>query len=81
LLGLFAWVMVYGVGLESTTAAVAALVATLASVVVGLVAVRRAKRRSPEFFMGIGGAALGGLVLLQAALLIVFTLLGWMEWR
>ena len=54
---------------------------TLASVIVGVIAVRRAKRRSRDFFMGMGGAALGGLVLLQAALVIVFSLLGRTEWR
>jgi hypothetical protein len=74
-------VLVYVIGFESTIAALAALVATPASVVVGVVAVRRAARRSYEYFMGIVGAGLGSLILLQAALVIVFSLLGWTEWR
>ena len=73
--------LVYVIGFESTVAALAALVATLASVVVGVVAVRRAGRRSYEYFAGIVGAGLGSIILLQAALVIVFSLLGWMEWR
>jgi hypothetical protein len=42
---------------------------------------RSAERRSSAFFLTISGAALGGLLLLQAALAIVFLVAGWGELR
>jgi hypothetical protein len=80
-LGLLAWVVVYGIGFESEIHVLVALVATLASVVLGVIALRWGTRYSREYFTGIAGVGLGGLILLQAALVIVFSLLGWMEWR
>ncbi|HEY4621139.1 MAG TPA: hypothetical protein VIG93_05510 [Gaiellaceae bacterium] len=82
MLGLYAWVGVYVATRSGSTAvAISVLIATLLAVGLGVVAARSAERRSAAFFMGTFGAALGGLLLLQAALAIIFLLAGWSELR
>jgi hypothetical protein len=80
-LALVAWVGVYGVGLESTWVGVAALAATIAALAVGIFAARRAEPLSADALLGVAGAALAGLLLLVALLVVLFSVLGWAEWR
>ena len=76
-----AWVAVFGVGLGSTWVAGCALAAIVAAVVLGIVAGLSAEPRSPDALLGLAGAALAGLLLLCAAVVVVASLLGWVEWR
>ena len=61
--------------------AISVLVATLLAVGLGIAAARSAEPRSAAFLTSVAGAVLGGLLLLQAALVVVFLLAGWSELR
>jgi hypothetical protein len=82
LLGLYAWVGWYVATQSGSTAVfISVLVATILAVVLGVLAIRSAERRSGAFFMGLAGAALGALFLLQALLAIVVLVAGRSELR
>lgn len=71
----------YAIGFESTWVPITVLVATIAALAIGVVAARRAESRSADALLGIAGAVLAGLLLLQALLFVLVLLAGWGELR